>query len=298
MTIPYVGELASLSAAFIWSFTLTAYRAYGTKISAIHLNLYKNLVAFVCLVVLMVATAAQWSLSMRSFVYLCISGLFGLSLGDSFLMAALKRVGTQLSSSVQCLAPPLSGLLAIFWLSENLSTMEWIGLVLTVLAIFLLIYFSQNKKRRVADIPTKTLWSGIAFALAAALCQAFSWVIARDALQSVDVLAGTLIRIGAGGVVLLIYSVWRRDTTYRNIFTDFSLFWRLSLAAFFGSFIGVTLLSIGAKYTKAGVSAALASTYPIWIIPVAYFMVKERATVLSVFCTVVAVVGISLMFLA
>jgi drug/metabolite transporter (DMT)-like permease len=295
--IPYIGELASLTAALIWSFTLTAYRAYGTRISALHLNLYKNMVAFFCLVALVFFTASHWTVSTRSFVYLCVSGLFGLTLGDTFFLAALKRIGTQLSSSVQCLAPPLSGLVAMFWLSEELNIAEWLGIVLTVSAIFMLIYFSQNKKTRISDLPTKTLWTGVAFAIAAAFCQAFSWVIARDALQGVDVLVGTSIRIGSAGAVLLLYSFWRGDQSYRELFTDFSLFWRISLAAFFGSFVGVTLLSVGAKYAKAGVSAALASTYPIWIIPVAYFMVRERASFISICCTMLAVVGIGLMFL-
>jgi drug/metabolite transporter (DMT)-like permease len=71
---------------------------------------------------------------------------------------------------------------------------------------------------------------------------------------------------------------------------------RLALAAIIGAFCGLVLLSIGTKYSKAGISSALSSTYPIWIIPFARVYLGEKGNWQSILCTVVAVGGIALMF--
>jgi drug/metabolite transporter (DMT)-like permease len=274
------------------------YRVFGTGISASHLNLYKSIVALACLLAVLLMTGQEWDLGGHEVLYLSISGLFGLSLGDSFFFVALKKLGAQLASSVQCLGPPLAGIMAMFWLDEALSTVEWIGIVVTVMAVSGVIYFSRGNRTKITELDPAMLWSGVLFAILSAVCQAFSWVIARDALQNVSVVTGTVVRIGAAALFLLAFSFAGRDRSYKLMFAKRSLLATLTVAAFFGSFVGVTLLSVGAKYAKAGISSTLASTYPIWVIPIAFFILKEKISVTIVACTGLAVCGISLIFLS
>ena len=64
-----------------------------------------------------------------------------------------------------------------------------------------------------------------------------------------------------------------------------------------GTYLGLMLMSLGTKYTKAGVGAALSSTYPIWVIPMARVLIGERSNWRSLVFTVFAVLGIVVMVL-
>ncbi len=75
-------------------------------------------------------------------------------------------------------------------------------------------------------------------------------------------------------------------------------FLALGIASFFGTFLGVLLLSIGTKYAKAGVVAAITSTFPLWVIPISRIFLKEKTNWQSVVCTFLAVAGICYMCLS
>ena len=72
----------------------------------------------------------------------------------------------------------------------------------------------------------------------------------------------------------------------------------LALASFFGTFIGLLLMSIGAKYAKAGISSALTSTFPLWIIPISVLIAGESVNLRKSILTVFAVAGVGIMMLA
>src|SRR5690606_1006007 len=117
----------------------------------------------------------------------------------------------------------------------------------------------------------KTYMIGILLGLVAAVTQAIGLVLARDALQEIEVLLGTLIRITPALIILLLLR--RQSGDYRRhwklLLTDKKSFYALFIAAFTGTFIGLIFGAAGSKYAKAGVTAALTSTYPIWVIPIA-----------------------------
>ena len=111
-------------------------------------------------------------------------------------------------------------------------------------------------------------------------------------ILGIDGLANGAVYLLAGLGLVLIFSVTR---VVFVPFGDVAAFAALSLAAFAGTFLGVLLMSFGAKYAKAGVAAALTSTYPVWIVPIAKFILKERVSWQSAVCTALAVGGIILM---
>lgn len=292
----YAGELASLLAAFIWSMTMSVFSRHGTTIPADTLNLYKNLVALIGLAVALLLTWPLMPTAPGAFGWLALSGLIGLTIGDTALFAALRRLGAQVTSSAQCLAPPVAALLALLFLDETLTGQEWLGLFITTGAVAAGILFGRRPGAHLASLPQAVLWAGIGFAGLAALCQGLGLVIARQALQGIDVMLGTTARVVPACLVLFAgLAIRGRATSLRAVFATPRQFWLLTGAAFAGTFGGLTLMSMGAKFAKAGVTAALTSTYPIWIIPIAKFILKERVTWSAAICTIVAVLGIVIM---
>jgi drug/metabolite transporter (DMT)-like permease len=297
---PLAGELACLGASLIWSCSMSIFTACGRHVPAQALNLFKNLVAGACLLVAALFIPWPGSGEARAFGVLAASGIVGLSLGDTALFAALRRLGAQITSASQCLAPPVSALIAALFLSETLSAKELGGLLLTAGAVGVLIFFSQRRGAQLSGMPGKTVAFGLGLCLLSATCQGAGVVLQRFAMQRVDVVYGTLSRVlpailvlalithaGSGGAAKRMQAIFvrRRDAVL------------LTIAAFAGTFLGLLLMAAGAKYAKAGIAAALLQTYPIWIIPIARFVLKEKIQWQSIVCTVVAVGGIVLMVL-
>ena len=67
--------------------------------------------------------------------------------------------------------------------------------------------------------------------------------------------------------------------------------------AVFGPFLGVWLSQVAIKYTATGIASTILSTTPIFLIPVAAVVERERTTPRAVIGAVVAVAGVALLFL-
>lgn len=293
-SIPRVGELAALAAALIWSVTICVYRTQATALPAATVNLFKNCVAFLCLGALAWLTAAPWPTDRTHLTMLALSGLVGLVVSDTSMFAALRRLGAQRTAAIQCLGPPLAALLGWFYLEESLKPYALAGMALTVCAIAGVILFGPRDHIRLGPD-----WSlGVALAVVSAAAQATGLVLARRAFQHTEVATGTMVRLAPAILALALFSSFQGKAAKWNVLFDSRRRVAMLLAAaFFGGFFGLYLLSAATKHADAGLVATVSSTYPIWLIPVAYFGLKERVTVGQVLCTLAAVAGIGLIFL-
>lgn len=294
---PLAGECASLGAALAWSWAMALYTGPAKGMPAQAVNLYKNLVAVLCLVAAIFVVSPPIPQDTHAMALLALSGIIGITIGDTAFFAALKYLGAQVSSATQCIAPPVSALLAVWAFGEVLSPFEMAGLTLTLFAVTAIIYFGKKDGAQLAHLSRKDLTYSVGLASISALCQAIGVVIARKAFQDVHVLHGTLLRMGPAVVILILTGlVSTRGTGLNQVMAKRKDAVRLALAAVIGAFCGLVLLSIGTKYAKAGISSALSSTYPIWIIPFARVYLGEKGNWQSILCTMVAVGGIALMF--
>ncbi len=290
---PLAGELSALGAAMIWSISTTIYARHGRVFSSAFLNLFKNVVALVLLTIVIVTLALplpRFATEADTYFWLAASGVVGLALGDTGLFAALRRLGAQLTTSIQCLSPPISALIAAIFLHESMTTPELVGMLVTAGAVAGIVYFRDQTS---LDAPAgKVLLGGIVFALISATCQGAQVVMQRHALLSgVHVIVGTALRIGPALLVLLAMNApkLRAEPPATVVKKPWAF---LFVAAFLGTFLGLILASVGAKYAKAGVAAALTSTYPVWVMPIARVYLNERIGWPRAACTVLAVCGI------
>lgn len=291
--LPHAGEAAALLAAVIWSVTLCIYRAQAHDIPATTINLFKNSVSLVCLAATAYVTHAVWPEDWRPAAWLTASGLIGFALSDTAMFAALKRLGAARTAALQCLSPPVAVVCAWVFLDESLSPFALFGITVTILAVGGSIYFGPRDETRLGPH-----WSmGLALAVVSAVANAVGIVMARRAFQQTDLTTGTLIRLIPAILVLLIFMATSPRAAGWHHFAEPPKrgIW-LGVTAFFGSFVGLFLYSASIKYAPAGVTATLSSTYPIWLIPIAASVLKERITGGQILCTLAAVGGIALIF--
>jgi drug/metabolite transporter (DMT)-like permease len=295
-TAPFflLGECAALGAALVWAGSMTAWRFFGEGFPAREANLFKNVLSFAGLAIILLFTGFHWPARTEVWIGLAVSGWVGITLGDTAFFAALSRLNVQVTAVSQCLSPVTAATLALLWLGERLSLAETLGMVLTLTAVAGAVFLGGHAKK----IPRERWWAGLGFAVLSAVSNGTGIVIARNAFQEVDAVMGTFIRVGAA-VLLLIPIVRLQGATgfrYMGVLRPWRRGMGLTFSAVSGSFLGLLLMSVGIKYAKAGVAAALSLTYPIWILPLARVFLDERASAAGILCILLAVAGAALMF--
>ena len=95
---------------------------------------------------------------------------------------------------------------------------------------------------------------------------------------------------------LVLFLVTNRWGSLKRVVTNPSALLPLSLGAFFGPFLGVSLGMFALKHTETGVAATLMALVPITIIPPSVVMFKERVTPFELIGTLLAVTGVTLLF--
>jgi drug/metabolite transporter (DMT)-like permease len=293
---PYIGEIAAVAAAIFWSIALGLFTKHGKGFPAKAMNQYKNVTAMIYLMIAFIFMRPDIPSDPMTWIMLTISGIIGLSIGDTALFAALPKLGAQTTSASQCLAPPLASIIAIILTGETLTYYETTGMIVTMSGIAGVI-FATNQKKTPQSPPLKSLIvSGFLFAFISALSQASAVVIMRHHLQQTNILVGTMIRLAPAILVLYLVDLFRgRKTGFMQIIGKPKKAFLLAIASFLGTFMGLILLSTSVKYAKAGIAAALTSTSPIWVIPIAKFFLKERVSWQSTVCTILAVIGVIVM---
>jgi drug/metabolite transporter (DMT)-like permease len=270
MTVPFAGEVAALAAAFIWSVATFIYTRTGSRAPAVFLNLVKGAIAVAMLAAtILVLGDAVPDLTASQWLWLAGSGVVGISIGDSAYFSAIKRIGPSQTLLIESLAPPLTGVLGMFFLDEAIGLTAWLGIFLTMSGILWVV--TEHQPRNRPNLP------GLAFAALAALCQALGMILSRQVMVTSEItpLWAALVRLGAASLVLwavmpvirpglvLSRETWRAVGTARN---GWALF---TLAVFLGTFLGIWLQQASLKLTSAAVAQTLISVSPLFALGLA-----------------------------
>jgi drug/metabolite transporter (DMT)-like permease len=180
----YYGELAALSAAFLWSVASVLYSRIGLYLSPLKMNLLKNIIAMVMAMIVLWGDGGLFvGLDKYAMSLLLLSGAVGIGLGDSAYFGALKYIGARRALLITILSPPITGILAILFLGENLSPRSWLGVFITVAGVSWVIT-ERVARSGSAGAPVK---SGILLGLLAAMGQASGAVLSHAAFIHINI---------------------------------------------------------------------------------------------------------------
>lgn len=296
-----VGGGAALLAAFLWAISTILFNKLGEDIPPTELNLVKCTVA----VVLMVLT----SLLMREtlpncgwlpYLFLAISGIVGISIGDTAYLHSLNQLGSRLALLLGVLSPPIAGILSWLFLGEQIASLAWVGILITLVGVSWVIWSDQKESKRV----TPNYWKGIGFGLIASLCQSIGAVISRYALTETgfSALQTAIIRLTAGILTLLLLVAVSREKPFRWIHQagqsgrSLQKLWgMIALVGVLGTFLAVWLQQLSLQYAPVGMAQTLLSTSPIFILPLTA-MQGEKISWKSVAGVLIALAGIVILF--
>ena len=298
LTSAWMGEIASMGSAFTWAASVMLYRRYGGHLSATWLTFYKGLVAIVFFALGIWLSRGWMEVSSAGITMLAVSGIVGIIVGDSAFFMALPKIGGALTSSIQCIAPPLSAIGAWLFLGQNLSPLHALGLLVSSVGVAAMVWF---ERRSTAINPEPKSFSlGVLFAVLAAVCQAGGVLLSRDALEGLPSMQGAALRIWFPVVVLGIYE-WSRAGGTLNHFARATLkvkyIKQITLASFLGTFVGLIFMVYGMTHAPVGIALGLTSTYPLWIVVFDVVVFGHRMRKSSVASLICSIIGIFMMVL-
>lgn len=259
------GVLAALAGALCWTLASSLWRRMPTALSASQLNLLKNGLALVFLLPLLgrsgVAALGQ---EPRALLLLAASGVLGIAVGDSLFFAALRRIGTRRTLTLDAGGPAVTALLGMSALSERPSPLQWLGIALITAALWLV-------AGRDAEGARSRDWGlGVALALGALACGSGGAVLARAALRSgaIAPLDAAALRLLAAALVLLplLPSLLHRPQVPRPVGRR----WPLGvLATLLGTTAGIALQQTALLHLPGALAVALLATAPVMALPLA-----------------------------
>jgi drug/metabolite transporter (DMT)-like permease len=290
------GEIAALSAALIWAIASFIYLKLGRRMSPLILNGTKSVIAIVLLLItLWVLQDNPSALTGQALLYLMLSGAIGIGLGDTAFFGSINSLGARRALLMESLAPPLTALVALFFLQETLNAIAWIGIFLTVGGVAWVVMEQEST----TAVRSPHIWRGIGLGLVAAFSQASGAVLSRAALIDSDIstLWSTLIRLLAG---VLVIALWLgrqlgelEDLKWLRSPRTFTI---VAVTAFGSTFLGIWLQQTALKFTAAGIAQSLGATSPLFALPLSIWA-GERLSSRAVIGVVIALVGIWLLFM-
>ncbi len=292
-----IGEWAAMGAALAWTLSALAWTASGKRVGSLPVGFIRLLVASLYLATYGRLMRGLWfptDAPAESWWLLSGSGFLGFFLADLCLFRAFLLIGPRLALLVQSLTPPLTALTAWVVLGERLSSLDWVGMALTLAGVSWVILGRTPSTAIVAT--GRTLRDGLLLSLVAALAQAIGFVLSKQGIGQYDAMAATSIRvITAIACFSVLITFTRRWRSIRVAISDRRAMGIILFGSWIGPFVGVTLSLVALRHCRAGVAVTIVSTTPVLILPFVILLYREHVSMRSVLGAVLSVVGVALL---
>ncbi len=286
MQAPTIGILAALGSAASWALGSILFKRLGENLSPQAMTLAKGglSVAVLSLAVFVVGFEA---IPQNTALLLGVSGLVGITLGDTFFFAALQHLSAHAVVVMLVLGQVLTVLLAMVFLGETPSLMNWWGIGLVVGGVALVLHDQMRGELQA------TRRAGIWFGLLVVICLSSSLIIAKQGLESVSAIQATWLRMLAGTAGMLAFGLARgRLEPWLSPLRDLRLLVRFCVAVLVITFGGFWLSLLALKHLNVAIANTLTATEPVFVIPLAALLLGERVSKQAAIGTAVTVAGI------
>ncbi len=307
-SFPYYGESMALLAALIFSWTSVFFTTAGQRLGVTTVNLLRLPGATLCLGSMhLFLYGSIWpeSLAWQDQVWIGLSGVAGLAIGDSALFKAFTLVGPRRSMTMMALAPVYTTIIAWGLLGEHLNMWAITGIIVVIAGVMIATLGKDKGTGKFGELPRKVLKTGLLLALIGSFGQGVGSVLAKMGMTGassgsagVDPLGATLIRLTWATAFYWLAVLPRLDIrgTLRGL-RDRRGVTALILAIFMGPFVSVWISLVAIKNTEAGIAQVLLGMVPIFVVVPAWIVYRDRPSPLSLFGIAIAVGGGALLFL-
>lgn len=271
-----IGEALSLGCALAWGISVILFKR-SEKVSALSVNLFKNVSATVLLGLTMLAlgshipadrSAADWA-------RIVASGVLGLAVADTLFLESLRRLGAGMMAILDCVYAPLVALFSVVMLNETLSPGFLVGAALVVGGLFAAT--TGGAELREASRVAREHTGAVLLGLSSIAIMAFAVVLAKPVLDRSELVETTFMRLAAGSAALLPWVLLRRDRReILRVFVPQPVWRHLVPAALLGTYVSMLLWLGGVKYTSASVASVLNQLSVVFTLVLARVVLHEH----------------------
>jgi drug/metabolite transporter (DMT)-like permease len=306
--MPYAGEAAALSTAVFWAFTSLFFTEASRRVGAFHVNKLRLIFAACIYAVVLLITSGSplpTSLGRDAVLWLCLSSLIGLVIGDSMLFEAFTSIGPRLTTLLYASSPIMATAVAWIFLDEKLNVWDLVGIAVTLGGIIWVVAErrSNEPSSGMSDHEHRAHFRrGILFALGGSLGQAVGLVTSKQALvhtgAAVNPLEAASTRILFAVACMMAIGLVRGQipATLRAARHKEAMLFTVG-GTIVGPFLGIWMSLVAVSLIEAGVAATLNSMVPVVVIPLVIFFKKEKVSARAIVGSLVAVGGVALLFL-
>ncbi|BCO17417.1 membrane protein [Alteromonas sp. KC3] len=285
-----MGVFAALGTALCWAIAARLFRGTGNAFSPLTMNFWKGLISIAILAVVLVFVQPT-GLTTHTILWLLLSGLIGIGIGDTCFFKALQSIGdSQAVLVAETLAPLFTALFAMAFIGEWITWQQWVGVAVVLLSVDMVI---KARKRSTTHVFAT---SGYLYGVGAALCQAVGAVVSRDILSSgeVDAASAAFLRL-IGGMFFVVPFIAFTKTKYMPSIEKGSRVWpAFIMATLLGTTAAIYLQMFAFAYAKAAVVQTLIATSALMSLGVAWAL-GEKATKATVAWSAIALIGVAIL---
>jgi drug/metabolite transporter (DMT)-like permease len=288
-----IGVVAALGSAASWALGTILFKGVGAEFSSMAMTFIKSVTGALLLFVLLCLMGGTTP-QRDALGWLALSGLLGISAGDTFFFAALQRLNAHQLIIIMMLGPAITVLMAVLFLRESPSLWAWIGIILVLSGVSLTLFGDS----RTAEQPAATQ-TGIVFGLLSIVSMAISIIVAKLGLRHVSALEGTFLRMVFGFCGMLLLGLFRREIgSWLYPLRQGGLRGRFALAVLVVTLGGFWLSLAAIKHLDVSIANTLIATEPLFALPLAMIWLHERPSRLAITGACVAFPGALLLALS
>ncbi len=282
MVAAHAGELLGLATALLWAFAATFFGIAGRRSNPTLVNVLRLPSA------LLLLGGAYWmlhgtpwptGLAARTHLWLGLSGLVGLVVGDTLLFHAIALVGPRRAMLMLAATPAFAALAAWGLLGETISPVGIAGMVVVAAGIVVATLGRDEGGGDFHGLPPAVLRRGLIAALVCALCSGLGNAFAKQGMAfgaSLDPLGATLVRMGWANLGIVLLAAGRRSAL-RDLpgLRSLAAAWPVAAGVVLGPFLGMWSAIAAIKLTETGVATVLMNSVPVTVLLPAWLFHRD-----------------------
>ena len=223
-----------------------------------------------------------------------LSGIIGISIGDSFYIISLKKIGTRLTLTVEALSPVIATVFGALFLREMLSLKVFLGIIIVSIS---LIGVALQKTINHNNIISKTDKNiGFMFAFLSVLCAVIAAALSRLVLINYSLNTFQTTEIRLLGSIIGMFPVLQNNliVSIKDLPAKNKL--KILYATVLGTNIGILLQQNVFKLLPIGLGWTLLSTSPV----IALFFARAEGEQLNwktLVLTMTTILGVGIVFI-
>ena len=243
------------------------------------------------------------SLYAKAWLWLGLSGVLALVIGDFFSFRSYAILGPQHGSVLTTLSPAAALIAGIILVNEHINIVGIAGMLITIVGV-MSISLGRTQRSTIPDHGHGSVFSGIVLGILAACCHGSALALSKKGFieqannhQQIGAIEASMVRIVAAMLFLYLLSLFmgKLKPAFTHINDSRKGMQNTVLGTIFNPVASVTLSMVAILYINVAVAQTIFSTVPLFALFISRIVYKEKITKHSIAGVIAALIGVALL---